>query len=630
MSATPDDPVGDDVELLRRHEPVLHFTRGEMFLPTRVEGYLQRCSLWRSHGRRPHQRLAVPGEITPDNLAELASGAGDYLRFVQEPMDFAGYRAWRNSTDRPGFAAVGRWARVGVLSRLLDAGFDISLSLRGVVPGGTVAVAEQQYRAMLAERPAPAYYGRVVREGGYIACHYLFFYVMNDFRSTFFGVNDHEADWEQVIVYLTEPGPGGGPEPVLSWVACAAHDLFGADLRRRHDDPELRLVDGRHPVVHVGAGSHAGYFTAGEYLFTVRPEPVRRAMRVLGSARQVWRESLGQGLSDPSVPDWSEAFAVPFIDYARGDGPRVGPGTDTPWDPVPLRGEEPWLDGYRGLWGLDTGDPFGGERAPAGPRYNRDGSVRGSWSDVLGFAGLDRVVPEPQLAAHLAARVRRLRFDLREAEQHVRLVRERLRDVELEHTATRHGSAGAVAAENTALAVAEAESALAAALSRRDHLVESDRSTAELLHRVEAGCPTDPRAHIRHRHEPEPTTDTPRWLAELWAASSGGLLLLVVATVLVLPTPHKLAALLAAVVLFLGLDATMRGRGLQFLLGYTVVAAVVAGAVLVVTYWQWSILLTIVLLVVAVVRGNLQELRFLRAAPNRERERAAAGDDGHA
>ena len=37
-----------DLALLRRHEPVLHFTRGEMFLPTRIDGYLQRCSLWRS------------------------------------------------------------------------------------------------------------------------------------------------------------------------------------------------------------------------------------------------------------------------------------------------------------------------------------------------------------------------------------------------------------------------------------------------------------------------------------------------------------------------------------------------------------------------------------------------------
>jgi hypothetical protein len=620
------DPQAE-LALLRRYEPVLHFTRGEMFLPTHIDGYLRRCSLWRSRGRRPHQQLAAVGEVTADTIADLVPptpGAADYLRFVQEPMDFRSYRAWRHSTDRPSFSAVGRWARVGVASRLLDAGFDISLWLRGVVPGGTVAVAEQQYRAMQAERPGYTYYGRVVREGGYIACHYLFFYAMNDFRSTFFGINDHEADWEQVIVYLTEPDPGSAAEPTLSWVACAAHDLTGPDLRRRSDDPQLCLVDGTHPVVNVGAGSHAGYFSPGEYVFSVRPEPVQRALRVVETLRQVWRESLHQGIGDPAADEWSEAFAVPFIDYARGDGLRVGPGTPNGWDAVPLAGDEAWLQRYRGLWGLDTGDPFGGERAPAGPKYNRDGSIRTSWSDVIGFVGLDKVVPEPQQATRLAVRVHDLQDDLAVAEQRVSRLRDRLRAVELDHLAAREGSTAAVTEERAAAAVAAAEADIREAIGQRDHLAESGRATAELLRRVEAGDPTDPRAHISHSHDPDPTRGSPRWPAEFWAASSGGLLLLIVATVLVLPTPHKPSALLAAVVLFLGLDAATRGRGLQFLIGYTIVAAVVAAVVLVVTFWQWSILMTIVLLVVAIIRGNLQELRFLRAGLRRERERTDA------
>lgn len=617
-----------DLDLLRRYEPVLHFTRGEMFLPTRIDGYLARCSLWRSRGRRAPTRLAAVGEITPETIADLVPatpGAVDYLRFVQQPMDFAGYRAWRHSTDRPTFSAIGRWARVGIGSRLLDAGFDISLSLRGVVPGGTVAVAEQQYRTMLAERPGHAYYGRVVREGGYIACQYFFFYVMNDFRSTFFGVNDHEADWEQVIVYLTEPAPGTSDEPTLSWVACAAHDLHGADLRRRADDPQLLLVDGTHPVVNVGAGSHASYFSPGEYVFSVRPGPVRQAARVADTARQVWRESLGQGITDPADEEWSAAFAIPFIDYARGDGPRVGPGTGQPWDAVPLAGDEPWLDRYRGLWGLDTGDPFGGERAPAGPKYNRDGSIRTSWSDVIGFVGLDRVVPGPQLAGRLTARVHELHSELGAAQERVRRLRDRLRAVELDHLAAREGTTSAVVEERAATAVATAAAEIAEAIEHRDHLAESGRATAELLGRVEAGAPTDPRAHIGHSHDPDPEPGTPRRLAEFWAASSGGLLLLIIAAVLVLPTPHKPSALLAAVVAFFGVDAVTRGRGLQFLIGYTIVAAVVAAVVLVLTFWQWSILVTVVLLVAAIIRGNVQELRFLRTGLRREREHEHVG-----
>ena len=329
-----------DLALLRRYEPVLHFTRGEMFLPTRIDGYLQRCSLWRARGRRAHQQLAAVGEITAENIADKvpgSTGATDYLRFVQEPMDFAGYRAWRHSTDRPSFSAIGRWARVGVLSRLLDAGFDISLSLRGVVPGGTVAVAEQQFAAMQAERPGCSYYGRVVREGGYIACHYLFFYVMNDFRSTFFGVNDHEADWEQVIVYLTDPGPG-------------LDRRAGADLGRLRRARPVRCRPAppvRRPAAAAGrrhAPGRARRSRVARRATSTRASTCSRCDRnrcsgSCGPSRPRGRSGgsrCRQGIADPTAAEWSEAFAVPFIDYARGDGPRVGPGTEIGWDPVLL------------------------------------------------------------------------------------------------------------------------------------------------------------------------------------------------------------------------------------------------------------------------------------------------------
>ena len=51
----------------------------------------------------------------------------------------------------------------------------------------------------------------------------------------------------------------------------------------------------------------------------------------------------------------------------------------------------PWVRDFSGLWGLDTDDPFGGERAPAGPRYERNGTIRPSWADPVGWAGLAKV-----------------------------------------------------------------------------------------------------------------------------------------------------------------------------------------------------------------------------------------------
>ena len=99
---------------------------------------------------------------------------------------------------------------------------------------------------------------RAIRDAGYLVLQYWFFYAMNDWRSTFSGVNDHEADWEQITLFLTEPDAGGDPE--LAWVAFSSHDEVGDDLRRRVDDPDLQLIDGTHPVVHAGAGSHSGAY----------------------------------------------------------------------------------------------------------------------------------------------------------------------------------------------------------------------------------------------------------------------------------------------------------------------------------------------------------------------------------
>jgi hypothetical protein len=70
------------------------------------------------------------------------------------------------------------------------------------------------------------YYGRCVRAGGYVALQYWFFYPFNDWRSRIYGVNDHEADWEQVVVYLAEQ-PEGPPLP--TWVVFSAHDETGDD-----------------------------------------------------------------------------------------------------------------------------------------------------------------------------------------------------------------------------------------------------------------------------------------------------------------------------------------------------------------------------------------------------------------
>jgi hypothetical protein len=65
-------------------------------------------------------------------------------------------------------------------------------------------------------------------------------------------------------------------------VAFSSHDKVGPDLRRRAADPDLSWVDGTHPVVYVGAGSHSGAYLAGAYLVRVEPP-----------AATNWRAGLG-------------------------------------------------------------------------------------------------------------------------------------------------------------------------------------------------------------------------------------------------------------------------------------------------------------------------------------------------
>lgn len=612
-----------DLDLLRAYEPVVVFTQGEMFHPCAVDGYLARSSLWVSEGERSARKIAGPGEITRDNIGALSGTVGSsgttHLRFVEEPMAWGEYLSWRTSPERPRFSAIGRWARVGLFSRLVDAGFDIALTLRGVVPGGTTAVAQEQYRQFEpgVAIPTPTYYGRVVREGGWVVLQYWFFYAMNDFRSTFFGVNDHEGDWEQIIVYIPEAvvdaaGPGVPTAPP-NWVAYAAHDLHGDDLRRRSDDPGLELVDRTHPVVYAGAGSHAAYFEPGEYLFAVSPRALIRISDAANTARRIWRDVLGQGSYDPAAQGDHLPWSIPFVDYARGDGVRIGPGQSHGWSPVVIDGTESWVADYRGLWGLETRDPLGGERAPAGPKFERDGRVRRSWSDVLGFAGMDKVIPDPELADTVADRVERLTAERADVDESIDDARQVVRDQELDRLAVEAASASRAASAPMAEHEREAERRLHGLVARRAELDEAIRAGHDLQRRLAAGEPTDPRAHIHHEHRPQPTpTYLPR-IAETWAAVSGGLLLIAVIGLALSEVPQRFVMIALTVVAFLGIDAAMRGRGVRFLLNYTIGMAIVAAIMLMITHWQLAILLPGVFVVYSTARGNLRELRSLRA-----------------
>jgi hypothetical protein len=587
-------PNDADTDLLRRYEPILIYTEGERFFPVGVEDYVGCCAL-----RRGEEELVRAGRLTIGGLVAMAERHPDAplsLLLVQEPFKRREVR--RRSHARPSIAKSGRLAAVGLIGRVFDVLLRASLFLRGSVPGGVAAAAADLYERQMSPGRC-TYYGRVVRDGGYVVLQYFFLYAMNDWRTTFSGVNDHEADWETITVYLAETGEGLQP----AWVAVSAHDDSGDDLRRRWDDTELRTV-GDHPVVFVGAGSHSGAFVKGQYLVTVNPvrlrPVVRGAQRLTALAFPWMREGRRHGVG------------IPFIDYALGNGQEIGPGCARTWHPVLISDDTSWVSGFRGLWGRDTRDWVGGERAPAGPRYERDGRVRTLWADPLGWAGLQKIPPDPEQGHRdLLARIEVLDKEIAEADADIERDREALRRlgataVSLGRRETTKGLARRRSAE-----VSRAETALSALVRGRTELAEERAAHEATLARPPIA--EEPQGHLREPHLPYTPSRGPRTrFLHAWAALSTPLFILAIVGIFVVP--HKPVAMLlgAVVILFVTTEAWVRRKLLAFSTGLLVLAmglAVAAGLGVAVIYGGRYVLLVPMVAVAAVLLVvNLREL----------------------
>jgi hypothetical protein len=103
-------------------------------------------------------------------------------------------------------------------------------------------------------RPAYAYYHRQVEDGDFLCLQYWFFYSYNNWGRQFSGMNDHEGDWEGMMLFFRRDGAGRAQEPP-AYVTYADHESCQTKPWGHHD---LTLV-GTHPVGFVGAGSHATY-----------------------------------------------------------------------------------------------------------------------------------------------------------------------------------------------------------------------------------------------------------------------------------------------------------------------------------------------------------------------------------
>ncbi len=562
LSDAPGLPGGvDALALVRGFEPVVCFTAGEMFFPMAVDDYLSQAALWVSAtAESPATLLVDHGKLDSESLAGKAlahPGAMLFLRYAPRSFQRRELHAWRRHPDRPKFVGVSRLAAVGLLGRIIDLGMRLSLTLRGKVPGGLTAAAQQQYASIVPARDA--YHAHVSTDGGYVVIQYWFLYAMNDWRSSFSGVNDHESDWEQVTVYLAPAGAQESPRTAhgfsVVWVAFSSHDEVGDDLRRRADDPDISWVEQTHPVVNVGAGSHSGAYLPGDYLVRVQPPALARLFSIVLRVRWLlfpWtRNQPAQGVG------------IPYVDYRRGDGIRVGPGTQRPWTPILVDSQTPWVRDFRGLWGLDTADPFGGERPPAGPRYERSGAIRTSWADPVGWAGLDKVPATPAaLAQAEQARLAELERVIAELDEQIAAAQEEARGIAAgvavlppALVAARRNGAGARLASH--------EEAVAALRWRRRDAV-NERDQLRHARRDAGGRP--PHAHLRQRAVPDSTMSTGA-LLRFWSGASLSVLLGLLGLALLFERGSLLMTCLIAVLVVMGVEAILRGRMLLFLLG---------------------------------------------------------------
>ena len=600
-----------DLALLQRFEPVVRYTAGEMFYPCAVDGYLAQCSLWQRDREGQETPILPPGSLNAQTLATVdppQPGAELFLRYVDKPLDPLAFQRWLNSPAHPPFSSVGRLARVGMIGRTAEALFNFSLLIRGRVPGGTTAQAQQQYAQMHATDPRYVYYGRVLRDENYVILHYYFFYVMNDWRSSFHGVNDHESDWEQIYIYLSEETEG---DFTPHWVAFAAHDFSGDDLRRRWDDPELEKVGENHVVVYAGAGSHAAYVQPGEYLMQVEPQAIKPVKAVIGPLRQALAEAFS---GDEPAPDVTDAplFPLAFVDYARGDGLAIGPQQPQGWSPELLSDDLPWVSSYRGLWGLDTGDPLGGERAPAGPKFDRDGSVRYSWQDPLGWSGLDKV-PAPQMVqSELQRAIEALDLEAGELWALIEQRRAALRAQGLAAQALADTADLQRQTDEQTKALAAAEKELQELTAGRTAVVERRRALQNYLARLQHGDLGDPQAHLKHKTVPQPPAPPIARALDLWAAISGALLMIILIMLVTFLPPQWPLWIVVTILTFGVIEATLRGRAVPYLLTSTVVLAAISAAVLIYDYWRWLLPGALLAVFLYSLLTNLRELRTRR------------------
>ncbi len=193
------------------------------------------------------------------------------------------------------------------------------------------------------ENHKPTVYARVTEGRDYTIVQYWLFYYFNDWR------NVHEGDWELVQLHFPR-------QPAEELLANDELPVFTAYSQHQAGQrmswsamEEMGLISGTHPAVYVAQGSHANYFTPGQF----------------------WS---GLDFDDTGLASWR------IIDPQQMDVVLL---TET--DAASQVHE--WLE-FQGYWGEYLGFSVSvlglkfGQRGPFGPQWSEDGEKSKRWAQL--------------------------------------------------------------------------------------------------------------------------------------------------------------------------------------------------------------------------------------------------------
>ncbi len=170
--------------------------------------------------------------------------------------------------------------------------------------------------------PRSVVYGRATRAGRTTILQYWYFYY-DDFYSYRYPPDDfiwqaHEGDWEAVTLLIRR----GADHP--RWVGLSQHCT--GERRSWNDTP--RWHGSTHPVVDVGNGSHANFFSTGEHPIAVQCIP-------------------------PDAVAFLQSQNLPLPNDHSTAGQAYGPAGAgvTPTAVARVRAAQPGWMGFAGTWG---------------------------------------------------------------------------------------------------------------------------------------------------------------------------------------------------------------------------------------------------------------------------------------